>query len=1013
MKDHLEALFQTIKDSIDGEIKWDKASRILYSTDASIYQIEPLAVVFPKTLDDINACVTLASEGKVPVLARGAGTSLAGQAVGRAIILDCSRHLYREILIDPERRKAVVDAGVILASLNRRAAQYGLEFGPDPASAERATVGGSIANNSTGAHSIKYGMAADHILAADVVLSDGSLARFEPIPIEEAVRRSQIDSREGAIYRSALVIRENYAKAIMNHWPKTWRRAGGYSLNYMIPWSPSQPPLWDGTSHFLRSFHRSASPPNEVDYPPNVEGYINLAPLIAGSEGTLAILRRCELNLEIKPKYSSLVVMGFPDVRRACEQVEALLEYKPSAIELIPSNLINLARQIPAYAHQLSWIEPLKINEHLPSLLIIEFSGNEHEIVLKNAEQLLKEFYVPGLIIGALEMQKQVWGVRKVGLGILMSTPGDQKPVPFIEDISIPVENLSTFVAEMEKLLTNYHTRGDFYAHASAGCLHLRPIINLKTAEGIWKMREIATHAVGIVTRLGGSISGEHGVGLARSEWLGEIYGSEIMEAFRLVKNAADPDNLLNPGKILDAPPMHVNLRYTQIDQPFQWKTIFDFTFHHGFSGAVEMCNGAGVCRKDEGIMCPSYQATRDEMHSPRGRANLLRHWIYGKLQTGDDNHMKILFESLDLCLACKGCKAECPSSVDIAKLKYEFLEHYYSIERRNFLSRDLLFANLDKLCMIGISLQPFGNWIVGILNSRIIKAILGLADERKLPALNRIQFTKKMKKSPQDTKENPPIERVMLLIDPFTQYFKTEVGLDTIKLLDRLGIEVRLIPVIGAARPQISKGFLKAARRHAEKLLSAIDKADPERNTPIIGIEPSEIYTLSDEYLDFFPDRKDLVNGIADRSYLIDEYLIRIGEDKRPRLLRIDQKSVSSHSISQKVYLHGHCYQKTRPPHRDGFPVGIEATRIMLEMMGYQVKVIDAGCCGMAGAFGYEEEHYDLSMQIGELSLFPAVKNAEQDALIAAPGFSCQSQIAEGTGRRVWHPVQLVAARL
>lgn len=1009
MKNELEELFLKVKNSINGEIKWDKATRVLYSTDASIYQIEPLAVVFPKTLDDINTCVSLAAEYRVPVLARGAGSSLAGQAVGQAVIIDCSRYLYRGLSIDPESHRAIVDAGVVLASLNRKALQFDLEFGPDPASAERATLGGSIANNATGAHSILYGMAADHVCAVEVVLSDGSLARFETISIAEAVRRSQGNSLESSIYRSALRIRNDFASAIMSHWPKTWRRAGGYNLNYLIPWSPSRPPMWKGSNC---SPQYDGDPPDGGVYPPVAEGFINLAPLIAGSEGTLAIIRRCELNLVTKPRYSALAVLGFKDVRQACEQVEALLEFKPSAIELIPSSLIRLAGQIPAYAQQLSWIEPLKEKEQIPTLLAVEFSGDDPKMILNQAERLIAAFHFPGLIINSKELQKQVWGVRKVGLGILMSIPGDEKPVPFIEDISVPIESLSTFVDEMNRLLEAYNSQGDFYAHASAGCLHLRPLLNLKTSEGIWKMREIARQAVDLVVRLGGSVSGEHGAGLSRSEWLPLIYGPEVMTAFQLLKSSADPDNILNPGKIIGAPPMQVNLRHIGMTPEISWKTVFDFSYHHGILGAIEMCNGAGVCRKEDGVMCPSYQITRDEMHSPRGRANLLRSWMNGDLTTEEDEVSQILFEALDLCLACKGCKAECPSAVDIAKLKYEFLEYYYSTGKRRLL-RDLLFANIDRLGLVGIALQPFGNLIMKIFDINLVKGILGLAEKRKFPALDNIQLTKKMERYIRNSRGLPKIEEVLLFIDPYNEYFHTEVGMDALKLLDALGIETRLIPIIGSGRPRISKGLLKSAWRHAEAVLSAIDRVDPEGNIPIIGLEPSEIYTLADEYLDFFPEKRDLVRSIADRTYLIDEFLIRPGDDGKARLLRIGIHYPRYVNPSQNVYLHGHCYQKARPPHRDGMPIGVDATRMMLEMMGYQVEVIEAGCCGMAGAFGYEREHYDLSQQIGELSLFPTVRNAEQGALIAAAGFSCQTQITEGTGRKVWHPVQLAAACL
>ena len=989
---------------IEGEVRIDKVTRLLYSTDASIYQIEPLGVVFPRSQDDLQAAVTISAQEGVPVLARGAGSSLAGQAIGPALILDCSRYLDRIEVIDPNTHSATVEPGVILNALNRSAGKSGLIFGPDPASGERATMGGSLASNATGAHSILYGMAADHLRSVDVVLSDGSAARFESLPLDQAQQIAENEhSIEAAIYRAALRIRSDYWQAIHERWPRTWRRASGYNLNYLLPWAASKPVRWS-------SFAGRTAGGQAIPYPPVLDGQINLAPLIAGSEGTLAVIQRATINLMPTLPHKLLGVLAFKGIAEACDAVPGLLEQSPSAVELIPRTLIHLARSVPAYAQQLSFVQG-----DPAALLVIEFAGENPERLRQQVRSLGSEV----LIAESALQQRQVWAVRKVGLGLLMSRAGDLKPWSFIEDLSVPVDVLGEFVRAMQSIMATYHVEGNFYAHASAGCLHIRPLVNLKQVKGVATMRAIAAQAVDLTIQLGGSVSGEHGDGLARSEWLERMFGSEIIQAFRELKTAADPQWLLNPGKIVarsgdSLPKMDSNLRFGNGYQSITWEPVLSFANQAELDGAVEQCNGAGVCRKFEGVMCPSFQATREEMHSTRGRANLMRAMISGQFPSGKMSE-KTVYEALDLCLACKGCKAECPSAVDMAKLKYEFLQHYYTepMNGHRHRMRDYLFAYLDRFVSFGYPFAPVVNTLLrSRLGSSLGESLLGLAPERPFPQLKtkplgRLLINHRHSLAQPESQK----DSVLLLADAFNYYFYPQVALAGVLALEMAGCQVILIPVTGAGRTLISKGFLKAARRHAEQLVTAIKRLDPDGKMPVVGLEPSEIYTLRDEYLDLFPDDP-YITRLAEHAWMIDEFLIRPGVEGIPRIRRILEKKNHApvqEKVVQNVLLHGHCYQKAQPPAADGFPTGVSATVAMLEAAGYQVQVIDSGCCGMAGAFGYEAEHYALSMQIGELSLLPAVRAAPDEIIIAASGISCQSQIEDGTTRAVKHPVTLI----
>ena len=635
-----------------GDIRLDTASKILYSTDASMYQIEPLGVAIPKTQEDLQSAVELAAKYSVPILPRGAGSSLGGQAIGEALILDCSRWLDSILEIDTESRTATVEPGVVLSTLNLAVAKFGLTFGPDPASAERATMGGVIGNNATGAHSILYGMCADHLRSADVILGDGTLETWE------------VNARS-KLTPTVEHIRSNYADVIKQVYPKTWRNSAGYRLNYLLPWSPSAPPRWIGESY-------PANPSTSSGQHLKPDAW-NLASLLAGSEGTLAVMRRATVNLVSKPKHTILGVLSYHSIADACDDVPRLLEFEPSAIELIPSMILRLARSVPAYERQMGWV-----TGNPAAVLVVEFRGDQPS-VLKDAVRQIGDVLT---IAESKEDQERVWNVRKMGLGILDSQPRAARPAAFIEDCAIPVERLGEFVREVERIMFAHGTEGGIYAHASAGCLHIRPILNLHTGEGVRALRTIGEQVFELTISLGGSMSSEHGDGIVAGEWIEKTYGKDVTDAMRMLKQAADPDNLLNPNKLFKAPPMDKHLRFGETYEVRTWDSSLQFNHERGLAGAIEHCNGQGVCRKTTGVMCPSFQATRDEMNSTRGRANLLRALISQPIDIVMNLENEVA-NALDLCLACKGCKAECPSGVDMAKLKYEFKNHYYKTHRR------------------------------------------------------------------------------------------------------------------------------------------------------------------------------------------------------------------------------------------------------------------------------------------------------------------------------------------
>lgn len=954
-----------------GDIRTDAATRALYSTDASIYQIEPFGAAIPKTQDDLIAAVELAAKYKIPILPRGSGSSLAGQAVGQALVLDCSRHLDKILEIDPEAHTAKVQPGVVLATLNRAAAKHGLTFGPDPASAERATLGGVIANNATGAHSILYGMAADHIRSAEVILSDGSLAEWGEVSEQRIGSREQSLARYGLLVNTAFDLRAKYALAIQTRWPRAWRNSAGYRLNYLLPWSASRPPQWVGNDYPPATQPASFQPSTfQLSNP------FNLSTLLAGSEGTLAVMQTITVNLVPKPKHTILGVLSYESVAAACDAVPELLKHNPSAVELIPQMLIRLARAVPAYAGQLGFVQG-----DPAALLVVEFSGSDPAQLREKVKAL-----GDAVVAESAAEQAKVWAVRKVGLGIIDSRPALARPVAFIEDCAIPVERLGEFVREVERILTAHGAEAAFYAHASAGTLHIRPILNLKSEQGVRALRSVAEQVLALTLRVGGAMSSEHGDGLARAEWLTQTYGVELVEAFKTLKRAADPDGILNPKKLTDAPPMDSHLRYTPAYRARPWQAALDFSHEGGLALAVEQCNGQGVCRKADGVMCPSFQATREEQNSTRGRANLLRAMISAPTSGVGTNEV---YAALDLCLACKGCTSECPSGVDMAKLKYEFKNEYHKTHLRPL--RDYLFGYFHTVAALMAPFAPLANF--GMRNP-MLKALAArlfqIAPQRPFPLFSRWHA------QPRNTGTRP---QVIFFPDPFTHYVEPQVEQAAFDLLDAAGFDVLILSVVSSGASLLSKGMIAPARGHAAAVLDALARLDPDAALPVVGIEPPEIYSLKNDYASLWPTRREEIARRAAKTWLLEEFLVRTDAFSRWRGFNLPAAGT--------LKFQPHCHQRAEAPAADGLPNGPAATVELLRVCGYSVDLLDTGCCGMAGTFGYDAEHYELSMQVGALKLFPQVR-AAADAQIVCTGAACRMQVEQGTGVDATHPLML-----
>ena len=955
----LRELEQELHWRIEGEVRFDLYSRMLYSTDASNYQIEPLGVVIPKTYDDVRWTIELAAKHQTPILPRGGGSSLAGQAVGRALVIDTSKYLNQLLEVDPVARVARVQPGIVVNQLNAKLRKYGLMFGPDPASADRATIGGAIGNNASGSHSILYGMTSDHVIAAHGILSDGTEIIFQEFKPDELAARAQLSTREGQLYRDLLALRDRYADAIEREYPRHWRRASGYGLKELL----------------------------REDF--------NVARLLASSEGTLAFGLEYTLNLVPRPTRTALVLLQFDDLVRSMEAVPLILECEPSAVELMDGLLISLTRKQPGFASQIAFIqgEP-------QAILTVEFYGETEAELAAKVERLQQHLTRHGVVQDPIPVfdparQADVWSVRKAGQGLLMSMRGDAKPIACIEDVSVPVEHLAEYVREILRLVAENGTTAAFYAHASAGCLHVRPLVNLKSADGVRTMRALTEGALELAIRFGGVMSGEHGDGLARGELNERLFGPTLYRCMKELKAIFDPAGLMNPGKIVDCPPMDQNLRYGPDYRTVDIKTYLSFERDGGFARAIEMCNGAGVCRKlGAGTMCPSYIATRDEKDTTRARANALRAALAGRVLSPQHFTDTRTYEVLDLCLACKACKTECPSSVDMAKIKTEFLAHYYRAHGTPLRAR--AFGNIHLINRLGSRVAPFANLAARSPLGHLGKRALGVHPERDLPRFARVPFDRWFRERPApagDAVRGP----VVYFHDTFTTYNYPEIGRAAVRVLEAAGYSVTIVERRACCgRPKLSKGLVEGARRLARANVESLAPY-ARAGIPIVGTEPSCILTLRDEYPDLLPGHPD-VEVVARNSFMIDEFLAQ-------QLERGELSLPWREEPGPKVLFHGHCHQKAL--------IGVKPSLAVLRAAGCTVEESGAGCCGMAGSFGYEAEHYEISRKIGAERLFPKVEEQPPDVLIAVAGVSCREQIGHFTGRRPLHLVEVLAARL
>ncbi|MEC3917500.1 FAD-binding and (Fe-S)-binding domain-containing protein [Nocardia sp. CDC160] len=958
-------LEQALRAVMDGELAFDDYSRHLFSRDASMYAITPLGVAFPEHAEDVAAAVRVAAEFGVPIVARGAGTSLAGQTVGPGLVLDMSRHLTR-IVIDAESRTALVEVGVVQDQLNRAAAEYGLMFGPDTSTSNRATIGGMIGNNSAGSGSLTYGMTIDHVQALDVVLADGSRARLEPVDEAERQRRATANTLEGRIYRELPQLVSDNEQAIRSGMPLFWRRAGGYRLDRLVGFGK-------GTA-------------------------FDLAKFVVGAEGTLVIATHALVDLVPKPAHTVYAVGHFDDTHSAIAATTDALACDPHQVELMDRTILELSRQKIEYAE----LGNILVGDP-GALLFVSFSGDDEAALVTKLDELQALWRRNGHGYHTLRAvtpadQKALLKVRKSSLGLLMAAgEGTRRPLAFVEDTAVDPIHLAEYTKRLAKVLDEHQMEAGFYGHCSVGCLHIRPFVDVTDPRQVESMRTVAEAVKDLVAEYGGVNSSEHGDGLARSEFNREIFGDELYEAMRKVKRLFDPLGILNPGKIVDAPPMTENLRDRDALPPAPpLTTKLAFEVVGGMRGAADRCMNIGLCRKaGPGVMCPSYIATKNEEHATRGRANALV-----KALSEPDPHVALgderLHEILDLCLMCKACKSECPMSVDMASLKAETLAHHHEIHGTPLRSR--LFGSIRTLNRIGSATAPLSNvpgriWLL----RRLLDRTLGIAAPRQLPIFQRTNLIRWFGR--RDVVGTPaPLGTVNWLADSFTTYTEPHIGQAGIELLERAGWQVELATGGCCGRSSMSKGLLDDAKKKAAALVDSLTRTTVP-GSPIVGCEPSCVFMLCDEYKALVPYTQ-AVHQVADRVRQVEELLVEAIDAGRLRLRE------DSRFAGQRIVFHGHCHQKAE--------VGTAATMALLRRIpGAVVEEIDSGCCGMAGSFGFESEHYDLSLAIGEDRLFPALAAEPADTIVAATGVSCRQQIFHGAGRTAWHPLELVREAL
>ncbi|MEI8075384.1 MAG: FAD-linked oxidase C-terminal domain-containing protein [Bacteroidota bacterium] len=970
MKEILEDFAQ----HFDGSFYFDTTMRTLYATDASAYREMPLAVAIPKSTDAIKSLISFATNNNTSLIPRTAGTSLAGQVVGKGIIVDVSKHFTQILEINEAEHWVRVQPGVIRDELNMFLKPYGLLFGPETSTANRAMIGGMVGNNSCGSNSVIYRSVREHLIEVKAILSDGSEAVFTGLSLDDFHHKCEGSSLESSIYRSLRSILSNYDNQleIRKEFPKksVERRNTGYAIDALLETAPF-----------------TAGEPN-----------FNFCKLLAGSEGTLAFITEIKLNLvPLPPKEIGLLCVHFNSIDESLRANLIALTYHPSASELIDHYILECTKDN---------IEQNKnrffVQGDPGAILVIEFAKNTREEIIAIAQQVENDmraanlgYHFP-LLFGA--DTKRIWTLRKAGLGLLSNLPGDAKAVPVIEDTAVDVNDLPAYIRDFNEILQKHGLYSVHYAHAGSGEIHLRPIINLKTEEGNRLFRTIAEEIATLVKRYNGSLSGEHGDGRLRGEFIEQMVGKKNYQLLKQVKDIWDPQHIFNPNKIVDTPPMNTMLRYEPGQKTPKFNSIFRYHDQDVLQHA-EQCNGSGDCRKTElsgGTMCPSFMATRDEKNTTRARANILREFLTHSEKINRFDHKEI-YEVMDLCLSCKGCKSECPSNVDVAKLKAEFLQQYYDANGVPLRSR--LISKFGTISMLGSIVPSVYNFFVtNTFTSGLIKKTVGFASKRSMPTLHPTTLIKWYAKNKKINRTDLK-RKVYLFCDEFTNYNDTNIGIKTILLLEQLGYEVVIPKHMESGRASLSKGLLRDAKKIANQNVSLLkDLINDE--TPLVGVEPSAILTFRDEYVDLVDDDLlDAAKKLSKNVLLIDEFLAN----------EIDKKHITADQFiadNRSIKLHGHCQQKA---------IGnIQASVSVLSLPeNYSVEIIPSGCCGMAGSFGYEKEHYELSQQIGELVLFPTVRKQADDVLIAAPGTSCRHQIKDGTGKKALHPVEILYAAL
>lgn len=951
----MEEWIQQLKNNTSNEVHSDAFSRKIYSVDASIFEVEPLVVVLPKTKDDIVAVLKIAQEYRIPVIPRGAATGITGGCLGKGLILDLSKYCNKLIEVDYERGYAICEPGLVQDRLNEALSDQGFRLGPDTSTGNRATIGGMLANNAAGARSLHYGCMVDHVEEVELALMGGTVLHFGALNETEWQNKISQNDSEGTIYRAIRNIQSKYSEDIKQHFPNIPRRVSGYNLNELL-----KPTL-------------------------------NISKIITGSEGSLGVVTKIKVKIAKKPKHTGLAIVHLHTMLDGLEAIEEMLSFKPLSLEMIDDKIIEMGRLSPSMKYKLSWL----IGK--PQVVIVaEFEGNTTEEV----DDQLKKFakFTEKQNIGYqttclrdLELMNNVWEVRKAGLGLLLSKRTYNRAVAFIEDISIGPDKLASFMKKFTIYLKEMGKEAGIYGHAGSGCIHIRPYLDLRSEAERNMMKKIMEDIAALLLEYNGAMSGEHGDGIIRS-WLNQtMFGKRIYQAFNELKSAFDPLDLMNPGKIINGPDPRENLRGSP---KTKISTFLDFTPEGGLELAADLCNGNGLCRKAEKVMCPSFQATNDEYHTTRARAQSLRSVFNGQLPISDFTS-RAMYDVLDLCLECKGCKTECPSQVDMAKMKAEFLYHYHKKNGQPL--RDYLFGHIGTINRITSSASFLFNSFSNSFLSKKVLGWLGIASQRMLPQQAAQSFSQWLKTS----KKTNAGKKVVLFNDTFTEFNHPNVGISAYKILQTLGFEVIVPAWQCCGRPLLSKGMLIQARSKALKLVKTL-LAYADQGLPIIGLEPSCILTIKDDFASILGSHSEIslekIQSISAACFTFDEFL--------EKFLVQGQLPLSFSSIPSTVAVHGHCHQKAL--------IGMKPTLNVLKgIANFKVSEIPSGCCGMAGSFGYEKEHYEISMKIGELHLFPTVRACSDDTIIIANGTSCRSQIEQGTTRKAFHIAEVIANNL